>query len=235
MRLAPTFINDKGTLMTSTLRHKSGTSAKLALLLLLLSFGPAQAGPVEDYTQGAKLYAAGDLVGAMPLLRTAADAGHAAAQAAIAGILDRSDSDAEAIEYFRKAADQGNADGQFGLGAMLSNGEGAPKNLAEARKWIVRAAEQGHKLAINELALAYMNGGLEFSEEARRSPDALRWIRAAADNGYVTAMEKLAVAYRSGELGLTADAKTADQWAEKVRKAKGIRPQGRRARRSTEQ
>ncbi len=160
---------------------------------------------------------------AMPLLQRAADAGHAAAQAAMGEILDRADSGAEAIEYYRKSAAQGNADGQFGLGSMIAAGQAAPKNPHDARKWIVLAAEQGHKLAINELALAYISGGLDISEDARNSAEALRWIRAAAENRYLTAMEKLAAAYRSGELGLTIDVDAAERWTEEIRKSRGIR------------
>jgi TPR repeat protein len=215
-------------------RHVFASVASLTAALVFLNAGYAQAGPAEDYAEGTKQYAAGDLIAAMPLLQRAADAGHAAAQAAMGEILDQADSGAEAIEYYRKSAAQGNADGQFGLGTMLASGQAAPKNTAEARKWIVLAAEQGHKLAINELALAYINGGLDIPEDSRQSAQALRWIRAAADGGYLTAMEKLAAAYRSGELGLGIDVSAAEQWAEKVRKARGIR-QGRRNNRSRDQ
>lgn len=202
-------------------------AAGLVTALLIVAVGPVHAGPAEDYAEGAKRYVAGDLIAAMPLLTRAADGGHAAAQAAIGEILEQADSNEEAIEYFRKSAVQGNADGQFGLGTMLASGTGAAKNIAEARKWIVLAAEQGHKLAINELALAYIVGGLDIPEDRRQSAEALRWIRTAADNGYLTAMEKLAAAYRSGELGLNIDVKAADQWAEKIRKMRGA-PKGRR-------
>ena len=208
-------------------RRTFASIACLTALLGLLHAGPSSAGPAEDYADGSKRYAQGDLIAAMPLLQRAADAGHAAAQAALAEIFDQSDNSTDAAEYFRKSALQGNADGQFGLGALLAAGQGTPKNLAEARKWIQLAAEQGQKLAINELALAYMNGGLDLPDEARRSPEALRWIMAAADNDYLTAMERLAAAYRSGELGLRVDAKAAAQWDARVNKARGTR-QGRR-------
>lgn len=216
------------------IRPTIASLARLSAVLALLHTGAAQAGPAEDYNDGTKRYADGDLIAAMPLLRKAADAGHAAAQAAIAEILDQADSSTEAVEYYRKSAVQGNAEGQFGLGAMLAAGQGTPKNLAEARKWITLAAEQDHKLAVNELALAYISGGLEIPDAQRQGADALRWIRAAADNGYITAMDKLAAAYRNGELGLAVDVKAAEHWAEKVRKIRGIR-QGRRNKRSKEQ
>lgn len=215
-------------------RHYFASAASLLAVLAILHAGHAQAGPAEDYAEGTKRYADGDLLAAMPFLQRAADAGHAAAQAAMGGILEQADSPDEAIEYYRKSAAQGNADGQFGLGTMLAAGLAAPKNPAEARKWIALAAEQGHKLAINELALAYINGGLDIPDSTRQSAEALRWIRAAADNGYLTAMQKLAAAYRSGELGLAIDVKAAEQWNEKIRKTRGIR-QGRRGDRSSNQ
>lgn len=208
------------------------TFASTAALLALLFAGSAQAGPEEDYKEGSTRYAAGDVVGAMPLLRKAADAGHAAAQAAIGYILDQADWGEDAIDYFRKAAAQGNAEGQFGLAGMLSAGRRVPKNDAEARKWITLAAEQGHKLAINELAQAYMNGGLAVPDEARGGPEALRWIRAAADNADLAAMERLAAAYRNGDLGLEKDVKVADQWTKKINETLGLR-KGRRNKRST--
>lgn len=209
-------------------RLSFASTAGIAALLGLLCMGQALAGAPEDYTEGTKRYAEGDLIAAMPLLKKAADAGHAGAQATLAIILDQSDSGEEAIAYFRKSATQGNADGQFGLGAMLAAGQGAPKDPAEAQKWILLAAQQGHKLAINELASAYITGGLGFSEAAQQSPEALRWIRAAADNNYLAAMEKLATAYRAGELGLPLDTKLAAQWDAKIAKARGIRQGGRR-------
>lgn len=205
-------------------RHTLAAVANLAALLAVFHAVPAQAGPTEDYVEGSKRYNAGDIVAAMPVLRRAADGGHAAAQSMLAGILAHADSDPEALEYFRKAAAQGNADGQLGYGNMLAIGQGgAQKNAAEGRRWIEKAAEQGHPMAINGMAHAYITGDLEVPEDARTGAEALRWIRLAANNGYVPAMERLAGAYRTGELGVGVDAKAAKEWDDKVRKARGIR------------
>ena len=54
--------------------------------------------------------------------------------------------------WMRLAADQGNADGQYGLGAMYAAGEGVSRDADAARQWIERAASQGHAQAINALA-----------------------------------------------------------------------------------
>jgi clan AA aspartic protease (TIGR02281 family) len=50
----------------------------------------------------------------------------------------------EAVKWFRKAAEQGNAWGQGALGMMYHYGHGVPQDYAEAEKWLRRAAEQGH-------------------------------------------------------------------------------------------
>jgi hypothetical protein len=197
-------------------------------LALAASCQMAWAGPEEDYTAGSDLYKRGDVVGAMPLLRKAADAGYAPAQATLGGILDYSEFDEDAIAYYRKSAAQNNADGQFGLGSMLSVGEGAPKDVAEARRLISLAAEQGHKQAINVLAQAYISGKLDIPENERQGADALRWIKLSAENNYLPAIEALSKSYREGKLGLEVDAAAADTWQAKSYELQGLNKKGKR-------
>lgn len=187
-----------------------------------LALASASASPDEDFRQGSRSYAQGDVMTAMTRLKIAADAGHAAAQALYAQILDRADSDDEAVLYYRKSAEQGDADGEFGYGSMLASGEGIKRDLDAGRQWITRAAEQGHRLAINELAMAYLTGQLAIPADARGGDEALRWIRRAADNEFVPAMEALAEAYRAGGYGFAVDLKLSDDWAARVRKARGL-------------
>jgi TPR repeat protein len=196
------------------------------LVATLTACSVTLAGPHEDYQEGARSYARGDLMAAMTTLKRAADGGHAAAQALYALILDRADSDEEAVGYYRKSAEQGNPDGQFGYGAMLASGEGTKRDVDQAREWILKAAEQGHKLAINELALAYLKGQLNIPPDERQGPQALRWVRQAAENDFVPAMDAMAAAYKTGGYGLAADASQAEMWSTKARKARGL--QGKR-------
>jgi TPR repeat protein len=51
--------------------------------------------------------------------------------------------DAEAIKWYRKAADQGYAEAQTYLGTMYQDGQGVPKDDVEAVKWYRKAADQG--------------------------------------------------------------------------------------------
>ena len=66
--------------------------------------------------------------------------------------------DAEAVSWYRKAAEQGHAEAQCELGFMYINGEGVPENDAEAVSWYRKAAEQGHAEAQYELGLMYYHG-----------------------------------------------------------------------------
>ncbi len=60
----------------------------------------------------------------------------------------------EAARWYRRAAEQGHADGQLKLAFMYGNGEGVPQDDAEAAKWYRLAAEQGH--ADGQLSLGNM-------------------------------------------------------------------------------
>ena len=61
---------------------------------------------------------------------------------------------AEAVKWYRLAAEQGDARGQYSLGSMLAQGQGVPENGAEAAKWFRLAAEQGD--AMGQYALGFM-------------------------------------------------------------------------------
>lgn len=206
------------------IKLKTGRGAVLRwLAVMLVSYvAMAYAAPEEDFRAGSKAFDSGDVVQAMSLLRKSADAGHAPAQALLGYILDKAEFDEEALAYYRKAAQQGNAEGEFGVGAMYAAGEGVKRDPAEALKWFLRAAEKGHVLATKVLAQAYMKGELGVDEAKRGGPEALRWVRRAADLGDVPAMEHLARAYRTGGLGLAADVKQAEALEAKVRTLRGI-------------
>lgn len=192
------------------------------LLAGLLSV--ALAGPNEDYQAGFKSFQEGDVVGAMAPLRNAANAGHPKAQVLLAEILDRSEFDEDAVALYRKAAEQGDPDGMFGLGAMLAAGEGVKKkDPVEGRKWIEKAAGLEQKQAINVMAQAYLKGELGLTEAERDTPQALHWVRLSADNDYLPAVDALAAAYTNGDrLGVTADKATADRYLAQANRLRNI-------------
>jgi uncharacterized protein len=176
----------------------------------------------KNYEAGLKAARNNDLTAAMSLLKPVADSGHAPSQALLAYILDKSSFSEEAAGYYLKSAKQGNADGQFGLGVMYAEGSGVKQDLGEARRLVVSAAQQGHKQAINVVALAYIKGGLGLDEAARKGPDALAWIKRSADSNYLPSIDALAAAYASGMYGLAPDPKQADALIAKADKLRGI-------------
>ena len=87
--------------------------------------------------------------------------------------------EAEAVNWYRKAAEQGHARGQFNLGLMYANGRGVTKDEAEAVNWYRKAAEQGYASAQNSLGVMYKNGyGVPKDETA-----AYMWFLLAGGQG----------------------------------------------------
>ena len=114
--------------------------------------------------------------------------------------------DAEAVRWYRLAAEQGTAAAQFNLGIMYDNGEGVPEDDAEAVRWYRLAAEQGTAAAQFNLGRMYANGEGVPEDDA----EAMRWFRLAAEQGNATAQFLLGLMYASGE-GVPEDDVTAYQ------------------------
>ena len=55
--------------------------------------------------------------------------------------------DAEAVRFWKLAADQGFTRAAFNLGWMYENGRGVARDLAEAIRWYERAAAKGDEKA----------------------------------------------------------------------------------------
>lgn len=54
---------------------------------------------------------------------------------------------AEAMKWYRKAAEQGHAEAQFNLGSMFANGQGVPKDYTQSYFWfnLVASRESGEE------------------------------------------------------------------------------------------
>ena len=55
--------------------------------------------------------------------------------------------DAEAVRWYRLAAEQGDATAQNNLGVAYNNGEGVPQDYVLAHMWLNVAAATGHENA----------------------------------------------------------------------------------------
>lgn len=192
------------------------SARRAAALVSLAMVWPAWAGVEDDYRAAEGMYLRGDIIGAMPVLRTGADKGHAPSQVLLAEILDRAEFNEEALGYYRKAAEQGSAAGEFGLGTMYEAGEGVKKDPQQAYFWYTRSAERGHEPAIIALAAAHiaaMRGKATAPADGERAG---LWILKAAEFNYPPAIEALAIAYRDGGFGLQPDAARAAEFAARV-------------------
>ncbi|MDA7658743.1 sel1 repeat family protein [Akkermansiaceae bacterium] len=117
----------------------------------------------------------------------------------------------EAVKWYRRAADQGNATAQYSLGRSYDYGEGVEKDAEEAVKWYRKAAEQGNATAQSSLGWNYDNGeGVEKDAE-----EAVKWYRKAADQGDAPAQYNLGWSYDNGE-GVEKDAEEAVKWYRKA-------------------
>jgi TPR repeat protein len=65
---------------------------------------------------------------------------------------------AQAVTWYRRAAEQGVSEAQTNLGVMYENGEGVPQDYAQAVTWYKRAADQGHAGAQYNLGVRYAQG-----------------------------------------------------------------------------
>jgi TPR repeat protein len=151
--------------MTEMVKSQQSLIAGVVLSFLLLAgtgAGDARADDAaQTYENALAAYNRGDLPGALPLFRQAAEDGSADAQAWLGYLLDLAEENTESVRWYRAAAEQGHKDGLAGLADMYAKGEGVEKNLAEARSLYEKAADAGQDRAARVLANAYEKGGLD--------------------------------------------------------------------------
>jgi TPR repeat protein len=144
-----------------------------------------------------------------------------------------------AVQWFRKAAEQGHAGSQYWLGYCYENGKGVGKNSNAAVLWYRNAAEQGNTNARYKLTkyddvsrrerekeaqtiaeqqqqqtLAEMFTKGIVCYENKDYPTAVGWFRKAAQQGYVQAQNWLGYCYYNGH-GVTKDYNVAVGWFRK--------------------
>jgi len=107
---------------------------------------------------------------------------------------------AKSAEWYRLAAEAGNADGQNNLGIMYENGQSVPKDYNKAVSWYRKAAEQGDARGQYYLGTMY-EGGLGVPKDY---PQALEWYRKSADQNYPDGQTAVGYMYANG-LGVNRD------------------------------
>ncbi len=152
----------------------------------------------------------------LPLLRELAEQGDLVAQLALGHMYDEGiavgKDEAEALRYYRMAAEQGDAQGQYLLGASLSAGDDADEAEeaaadAEAFGWMLKSARQGYAEAMHEVAHHYEWGDGVQEDKA----EAVAWLRKAAEAGHAESMFELGKRYAEGD-GVAKDKAEARRW-----------------------
>ena len=112
-----------------------------------------------------------------------------------------------ALTEWQPLAEEGHADGQFGMGLLYANGFGVPLDDDQALKWYRLAADQGHAQGQCNLAVMHANGwGVPQSDE-----EAFKWYSLAAEQGVAEAQISLGQMY-SGGFGAPLDNVQARKW-----------------------
>lgn len=121
---------------------------------------------------------------------------------------------AEAMRWYRTAADQGHAHAQVHVGNLYTDGEGVTQDYAEALTWFRKAAEQEDYEAQNNIGFFYLSGWGVSQDYGQ----AMGWFRKSADKGNEVAQRNVAMMYLQG-LGVPADKDEAIRWFKKSAEA----------------
>jgi len=118
---------------------------------------------------------------------------------------------AQALNWYRKAADHGNSDAQAKIGDFYWYGRGVGQDYFQAMDWYRKAAGQGNAYA--EYSLGYL---FEFGQGvAQDYAQAVAWYRKAADQGNADAQNSIGNLYRYGR-GVAQDYFQAMDWYRKA-------------------
>ncbi|MFZ1545569.1 MAG: tetratricopeptide repeat protein [Candidatus Nitrotoga sp.] len=118
----------------------------------------------------------------------------------------------KAAEWYEKAAIQGHAKAQTGLGLLYVNGNGLPQDYVKGVDWLQKAAAQGDPEAQLHLGWLYRDGKGIPKDPAK----ALVWWQNAADRGFAHAQFILGVIYNKGEIVPRNVDKTIEYWQKAV-------------------
>ncbi|KAF9089364.1 hypothetical protein BGX29_012098 [Mortierella sp. GBA35] len=116
-----------------------------------------------------------------------------------------------AMDWYLKAAEQGQADAQFNVGIMFANGQGVPKDYSRAMDWYRKAADQGNAAAQFNIGILYRNG----QGMPQDCSQAMNWYRRAAIQGNAHAENGIGEFYYFGR-GVPQDYSQAMDWYRKA-------------------
>ena len=127
----------------------------LSISCFVVSMAAAVDPAAADFGDGLEAYDGGRYEDALAEWRPLADAGHADAVVAIAGLymagLGVAQDPVQAAKWYKRAADCGHPVGQMNIGDMYARGIGIPRDLVSAHVYLTLAGEQGKDWARKRL------------------------------------------------------------------------------------
>lgn len=116
----------------------------------------------------------------------------------------------QAVYWYRKAAEQGDASAQYSLGLCYEDGQGVSKSLSDAVHWYRKAAEQGVSNAQGLLGDCYYKG----KGVSQDYIQAVYWFQKSAEQGNASAQLFLGLCYYQGK-GISQSYSQAVYWFKK--------------------
>ena len=182
--------------MPVELRLPSRLTLSGVIVAVLLSASSAFSGASEDCEAAYDRHAYAEALG---LCRPLAEQGAPKPEAVLGLMSMRGQGvphdDLEAVDWFRKAAEQGDGTGEAWLGFSYFIGfGGVPEDRAEAMKWYRKAAKQGNAVGERGLGEMFMCGIVVPHDDEQ----AAMWCQKAAEQGDAVAQHDLGAAYEYG-------------------------------------
>jgi TPR repeat protein len=120
---------------------------------------------------------------------------------------------AAAVKELTALAEAGDANAQFYLGTLYSDGKAVKRDYRQAVEWYGKAAAKGHGDAEFTLGFLYLSGAGEGAGAVPADTQlAAKWLKSAAAKGNVAAQSALATMYGEG-YGVMRDTTESLRWA----------------------
>lgn len=117
------------------------------------------------------------------------------------------------IKKLTERAGKGELDAQTMIGFLYANGDGLPRDRAEAANWLRKAADKGYAPAQYELGWMYDFSFLSNFREDKGQ--ALKWYKKAAEQGFLPAQVELILKQQESR-DSAADKMELDNWREQL-------------------
>lgn len=203
-------------LRAAVMAYRSGDLATAEARLRSLAGANADA----EAWLGAVLLDRGRTAEALQALQRAANAGSAEGAHRLGlvyaeGLGGTPRDDARALALFEKAAAAGHHRAQINVGTLYFRGQGAPRDLVQARAWLEKAAAQEDPYALYALGRAMDDSAGQAAADPIRAADL---YRRAAQLGHPIAALRYGLALNEG-LGVRKNQALAQQWLMQADKA----------------